>query len=196
MKTFKPTYLYIKQHTKTGKLYFGKTIRNPIAYLGSGVHWTRHINSYGKEYVITLWYELFVDPFELAAFAISFSNKLQISKENSTWLNIVPESGFTGGNHGKYKTKEYIRNLSNSLMNHSTSQETKNKISAALTGIPKSEEHRVKMKNTQYNKNRPPISDEARKRMSLAKLGKPRTQETKDKISKAQKGVPKKHLIY
>ena len=38
---FKPTFLYIKQHTVTGKLYFGKTTQNPETYLGSGTYWTK-----------------------------------------------------------------------------------------------------------------------------------------------------------
>jgi len=41
---FQPTYLYIKQHTKTGKLYFGKTGNDPEKYLGSGTRWKRHLN--------------------------------------------------------------------------------------------------------------------------------------------------------
>jgi hypothetical protein len=31
---FKPTWLYIKQHTVTGLKYFGKTTRNPEKYKG------------------------------------------------------------------------------------------------------------------------------------------------------------------
>jgi hypothetical protein len=56
---FRHTYLYIKQHTITGKLYFGKTVRNPITYNGSGTHWVNHINKYGKVNVVTLWYQLY-----------------------------------------------------------------------------------------------------------------------------------------
>lgn len=52
---YTPTYLYIKQHTITGKLYFGKTIKDPEKYMGSGTHWKRHINKHGKEHVETLW---------------------------------------------------------------------------------------------------------------------------------------------
>ncbi len=55
MKNF-ATYLYIKQHTITGKLYFGKTIRDPLKYFGSGLHWSPHIRVHGKEHVMTLWY--------------------------------------------------------------------------------------------------------------------------------------------
>lgn len=38
-RTFEPTYLYIKQHSITGKLYFGKTVKNPEKYNGSGSPW-------------------------------------------------------------------------------------------------------------------------------------------------------------
>lgn len=51
---FKPTYLIIRQHRLTGKLYFHKTTRNLEKYLGSGVYWKNHIKKYGKEYVETL----------------------------------------------------------------------------------------------------------------------------------------------
>ena len=41
---FKPTYLYIKQHSITGKLYLGKTTKqNLIKYTGSGKYWLRHL---------------------------------------------------------------------------------------------------------------------------------------------------------
>lgn len=33
-----PTYLYVKQHTITGLKYFGKTIKDPYVYPGSGTH--------------------------------------------------------------------------------------------------------------------------------------------------------------
>lgn len=56
MKTFTPTYLYIKRHSITGKLYFGKTIQNPETCIGSGTRWSNHANYYGKQYIETLWY--------------------------------------------------------------------------------------------------------------------------------------------
>ena len=52
----KPTYLYIKQHTKTGLLYFGKTVNDPNKYHGSGKRWVKHIKKHGKQYIETLWY--------------------------------------------------------------------------------------------------------------------------------------------
>ena len=55
MNIYTPTYLYIKQHALTGKLYFGKTVQNPEVYKGSGTHWTNHIKKHGKEHIKTLW---------------------------------------------------------------------------------------------------------------------------------------------
>lgn len=93
---FKPTYLYIKQHSKTGKLYFGKTTKSdPLSYLGSGKHWTRHIKTHGKEHVVTLWYQLYCNPFDIVADALSMSKSFDIVNSDS-WLNLIPETGLAG----------------------------------------------------------------------------------------------------
>lgn len=59
---FKPTYLYIKRHSITGLMYFGKTTKSdPVEYKGSGLVWTRHIRKHGKKHVETVWHKLFVN---------------------------------------------------------------------------------------------------------------------------------------
>ena len=89
---FKPTFLYIKQHTITGKLYFGKTCKKGVEkYLGSGSYWLKHINKYGKEHVKTLWYCLFYDEQECKDFAINFSKQNNIV-ESKQWANLVEEN--------------------------------------------------------------------------------------------------------
>lgn len=61
-KNFKPTFVYLKQHTITKKLYFGKTTKENVeTYMGSGVHWGAHIRKHGN-FVETVWYCLFTDP--------------------------------------------------------------------------------------------------------------------------------------
>lgn len=89
---FKPTYLYIKQHSITGKLYFGKTTKDPEKYMGSGIHWTRHISKHGIEYVETVWYCLFLDKEDCVDFALNFSKQHDIV-ESKEWLNAIPENG-------------------------------------------------------------------------------------------------------
>jgi hypothetical protein len=107
---YKPTYLYIKQHSITGLKYFGKTIRNPLKYIGSGTYWIRHINKHGREYVITIWYKLFNDKETLIEYAINFSKTNNIV-ESIEWGNIVEENGLDGG-HGIIFSKERKKKLS------------------------------------------------------------------------------------
>ena len=96
---FQPTYLYIKQHSITGKLYFGKTNNNPENYNGSGTHWKRHIKKHGKENVITLWYCLFYTQEECVEFSLNFSEQQNIV-ESEDWLNLKLENGLDGSPKG------------------------------------------------------------------------------------------------
>jgi hypothetical protein len=91
----KPTYLYIKQHTKTGLKYFGKTTKDPIQYLGSGKHWKRHIKKHG-EFVETLWYQLFTSKEQIINYALKFSKENNIV-ESKEWANLKDENGLDGG---------------------------------------------------------------------------------------------------
>lgn len=157
---FKPTYLYIKQHTITGKLYFGKTTEDdPVKYPGSGTHWKLHVKKHGIEHVVTLWYCLFTDKEELTKFALSCSEQWNIV-ESKTWLNKIPENGLDGGSVGKM------------------SNERKLKISLGKKGKPLSKEHSKA------------LSDALRDKPKPWQKGRPRTEETKLKISLAKKGQP------
>ena len=108
---FIPTFLYIKQHAITGKLYFGKTSKTEHqllnSYNGSGHRWMRHIKKHGKDHVITLWYNLYDNVFDLVADALSFSNSLNI-KESNSWLNLKHENGLTGGFFFTKEEQEHI----------------------------------------------------------------------------------------
>ena len=94
MNKFKPTYLYIKQHNETGLKYFGKTVRNPTKYKGSGLHWTAHLKTHGNN-VTTVWYMLFEDKNELFEYATKFSIDNDIV-ESAEWANLKPENGVDG----------------------------------------------------------------------------------------------------
>jgi hypothetical protein len=92
----KETYLYIKQHSITGMLYFGKTTKNPETYLGSGKYWKTHITKYGTQYVETVWYCLYTDKNILTEFATRFSKLNDIVNSNQ-WANLAIENGTDGG---------------------------------------------------------------------------------------------------
>lgn len=134
MREFVPTYLYIKLHTITGKCYFGKTIKDPLKYLGSGIRWRRHIRQHGKDKVETLWYKLFDTREELIRISLLFSEQQDIVK-SERWLNLVPENGFDGnGRYGKGRifSAEHRANLS--AAQKERSDETCAKISASKMG--------------------------------------------------------------
>jgi len=154
MTDFKPTYLYIKQHSKTGKLYFGKTNRinkNVDDYKGSGKHWIKHYNYHGSEYIETLWYCLFYDKEECNKFALMFSEQQNIVESN-VWANLIIETGLNAGGISGYKHSE----------------ETKAKISISSKGRPKSEAHRQALKDRVL----PPQSEETKKKRAMAMTGK------------------------
>ncbi len=115
MKEFLPTYLYIKQHSITGLLYFGKTTRADILlseeYKGSGVYWKKHLTQHGKEHVVTLWYCLFPTKTELTEFALCCSKLWDIVKSTNDcgkkiWANEKYEDGLNGGFGPIWKNKK------------------------------------------------------------------------------------------
>jgi len=103
-----PTFLYIKQHKVTGLKYFGKTTKkDPVAYLGSGKHWKRHIKKHG-EHIETLWYQLFTDEQKMVEYALRFSKDNNIV-ESQEWANLKEENGLDGGSY-KHRPETKIKN--------------------------------------------------------------------------------------
>lgn len=90
-ENFKPTFLYIKTHNKTGLKYFGKTVsKYPEKYKGSGVYWTRHLEKHGND-VTTEIYGYYTDR------EICLQDALEFSEENNVvtspeWANLIPET--------------------------------------------------------------------------------------------------------
>lgn len=91
---FKQTFLYIKRHSITGLLYFGKTVKNPEKYSGSGKRWKAHLAAHGN-HVDTIWYCLFLDIETCSEFALSFSRLNNIVKDPA-WANLIEEDGING----------------------------------------------------------------------------------------------------
>jgi len=89
------TYLYHKRHKQTGLNYFGKTIRDPYSYKGSGIRWCRHLLKHGDE-VETVQVWEFSDIVKCSEFAIEFSTRHNIV-ESINWANLRVENGLDGG---------------------------------------------------------------------------------------------------
>ena len=96
---FKPTYLYIKQHSLTGKLYLGKTGKFPETYLGSGKYWIKHIKKHGRKHVITVWYCLFFNHELCEELALQLS-KINNIVDSDEWANLREENGCDGNPPG------------------------------------------------------------------------------------------------
>ena len=102
--SFKPTWLYIKQHNRTRLKYFGKTTKDPNKYLGSGKYWLRHLKEHTED-ITTIWCERFDDPDLLTEFASFFSEVFDIVNSvdkngKKVWANMIPENGLDGAPAG------------------------------------------------------------------------------------------------
>jgi hypothetical protein len=179
-KPFLPTYLYIKHHSVTGKLYFGKTTKmDPIKYSGSGKHWKRHIKLHGIDYVETLWYCLFYEEEIIREFAIMCSKQWNIIK-GDRWLNIVIEDGINGGSRGRPYLEETRRKVSLALKGKTT----------CLKGRPSP------LKGRPSGRKGKKLPQEWRDSIGKANIGKNYkrgfhlSEETKNKISNSLKGRP------
>jgi hypothetical protein len=209
-----PTYLYIKQHSITGLKYFGKTIKDPYTYNGSGKYWCNHIKVHGKEHIVTLWVSEPYTDTSIAEFALKFSAENDIVNSKK-WANMMPENGLDGGSvkhtdetkskmseakKGKSFSEEHKANISaakkgkmhtdetKSKMSEAKQQmsdETKSKMSEAKKGKMHTEESKVKM--------RKPKSDEHKAKISAANKGKPQSEETKAKMRKPKKQITCPH---
>ena len=196
---FKPTFLYIKQHSITGLLYFGKTIKNPEIYKGSGVKWKRILKKFGGQ-VNTLWYCLFLDEESLKDFAISFSkiNNIVLSRQ---WANLIDENGLDGATtgHEDYISKEMkaevSKKISENLIRNWKCPEYREKLTKARANAWDSERH---LKHREYLKIRwTPEAKERHSKLMSGKKGKnksrgiPKTAEHNRKNSEALKGKKK-----
>jgi len=168
---FLPTILYIKQHSVTGLLYFGKTTRigsNLEKYKGSGKRWLLHLEKHGRQFVSTIWFCLFTEREELIKFAISCSALWNIVLSES-WANLKPEDGIAGGSvKGGKHSPEFIEKRiakQRGVKRGHMSTEQRDKIAKSSKGKKKSEEFKEKLR-------KPKTKDHATN-ISIARTGKP-----------------------
>ena len=121
--------LYIKEHRQTGLKYLGHTKQDPYKYKGSGIHWKRHLKKHGED-VETTVLNTFTNIEDLTKAGLEYS-RLHNIVESKDWANMIPEDG---KRNPLFKPK-----------GGRPSDETRQKMSAALKGRVFSEEHRRKM---------------------------------------------------
>ena len=88
-------YLMVKTHNITGLKYLCQTKRkDPHKYLGSGLHWERHLNKHGKDITTEIIREC-QSKDELKEWGIHYSEEWNVV-ESDEWANLKPESGNGG----------------------------------------------------------------------------------------------------
>jgi hypothetical protein len=195
MKTFKPTYLYVKTHNVTGLKYFGKTTSNRKRYRGSGHYWIRHINKHGYD-VTTEIVGYFTEQDKCVKFATEFSisNNIVESKE---WANERIENGLDGGDTTSSKSKEdkyIIVNKRKETISRKSSEELaeinrKNSdgVKQYIKENPKIRQAATeKIVESRRNNGKPWHSEETRK--NIGKNSKSGTDEVRQQISKTLTG--------
>jgi len=105
--------LYVKIHKVTGLKYFGKTVKDPHKYKGSGKYWKRHLQKHGNDVATIIVGEYLEVSDLLKLHALNFSTLHDIVRSKE-WANLINENGTDGNCPGTV-----------------FSQETRNKISAA-----------------------------------------------------------------
>jgi len=135
-RTFKPTYLYVKTHNITNLKYFGKTIKDPLKYKGSGTYWLKHLSRHGYN-ISTEIIGFYTSEDECIKAAVQFSQQNNIV-ESTEWANLMPENGINGGL--QYNSGDNFKKLNSSPK----SKEQKDKISNSLKGIKHSPESNIK----------------------------------------------------
>jgi hypothetical protein len=175
-QSFKPTWLYLKQHNVTGLKYFGKTIRDPKKYFGSGIVWTNHLKKYGYD-VDTVWVKLFNDKEELTQFALEYS-KVHNIVESKEYANLVPEDGLMGGDTGITDNGRKI--ISEKSKKHRHTEATKQKLREA----------RLKQTDPRLGKKHSPETIEKirqKRALQIMPVGRKLSEESKRKIAESQK---------
>jgi len=144
-------YLYLKTHNKTNRKYLGKTVsEDPHLYQGSGKVWKRHIAKHG--YDVTTEILLTTDcKDELKEMGLYYSDLWNIV-ESKEFANLMKESGDGGAQAF-------------------CSEETRRKISKALTGLKYnkgslSESHKKALSENQKKV----LSDPIKREKHLAQL--------------------------
>jgi len=160
-------YLYKKTHKDTGLKYLGKTIaKDPYAYPGSGIYWTRHLEKNGNNVETEILRECATEE-ELKFWGQHYS-KLWNVVESKDWANLIEEAG-PGGVWSRESKEKLSQSKKQELAKlspeenavrikkscsspNSWTQSRRNKISQALTGITRSKETREKISKFQTTK--------------------------------------------
>lgn len=196
-----PVHLYVKTHNVTGLKYFGRTIKDPLKYKGSGLHWLRHLKKHGDD-VSTEVIGVYSDSERLHSVALAFSIDNSIVT-STLWANLIVETGYAGID-GWVPDESYRKKISKQSKERWTDESFRSRIiesqSTAWTNERKashSEKLKQKWTDPEYREfqriNRKPLTAEQREKIAIASR-RPRSDATKIRMSEAMKGLPKSEV--
>jgi hypothetical protein len=178
-------YLMVKTHKITGLKYLCQTKRkDPYRYLGSGTHWTRHLNKHGKDITTEIIREC-QSKDELTEWGLHYSEMWNIVNVRDTtgkkvWANLMPESG-TGGSTSEIQRRPSTRAKRSSSLKGNVPWNKGKKIGpASLESKAKNSASNKGNKNGRFGKGilksstvnmRKPKSDSHAKNIGLARQG-------------------------
>lgn len=177
MSDFRPTWLYLKQHNVTKLKYFGKTVKEPDTYPGSGVRWTRHLKKHGND-VTTVWKQLFCNKQELMEFATQFSieNNIVVSPE---FANLMIENGLVGGDTGI--TEAGRQKLKSRVFSHTESTKKKLQELRSVQDCPR-------LGKRHSNETKELLREKRKLQLINGMTGRSQSEAARQKISESKKG--------
>ena len=195
-------YLYKKTHNKTGLSYLGKTTKDPLKYLGSGIDWKAHIKEHGKDVSTEIIKECSTKE-EVNHWGRYYSELWNIV-ESEHWANRIPETG--GGSADHFRGKKHSASTISKMKEARAKQIITEEHRAALskshlgqepwnkgkTGLQThSYETREKIRAASLGRKNPPKTLAQRQRISETQRGRKQSTETRLKKSIATKGIRK-----
>jgi len=106
---FEPTWLYVKECSHCGLLYFGKTTHDPMTYRGSGTYWTRHLDKHSAK-ALTRKVQLYTNARKIKTAALRFSAKHDVAN-SELWANLRDEDGIGAGGAHSHRMRSRMRKL-------------------------------------------------------------------------------------
>lgn len=197
------TYLYVKTHTITGLKYLGQTKKDdPHKYRGSGIRWLNHLKVHGYTYTTEILKEC-EHPAMIKFWGQHYSDLWNIV-DSDEWANLKPETGDGSAgtkwndnqraahkakviwNKGKGKPKPLPKGRNFGTDNPATRPAVKEKISNALKGRVRSQEHCDRLSQSLLGKKKKPQTPEHQAKLQASRAA---TRDRKEKARLSQAGL-------
>lgn len=178
-------YLYIKQHNQTKLRYLGQTKSDPYKYKGSGTFWMRHLRKYGNA-VTTEVLVSTEDYDELVKWGLFYSQKYDVVKDRG-WANLKEENGIGGFDHINNENKQlYVKKTASTINNWTNEKRAEVAAKKANKGTKNGMYGtcRAGVLNPRWGAD---VTDDTKKKISMANKGKKRSDEVKQMLSDVQK---------